>query len=252
VSESSGATGRQEQERSRITRQRLMEAALSALSELGWAGATMTVIAERAGVSRGACQHHFPTRADLVAAAVEYVGSQQVEEVLRRSARLPTDERRTEAILHMLAGVYLSPLFTAAVQLWVAAVADPELRAQLTPLEARTGREFHRLTVKLLDVDDRDSEVRELIQATLDLLRGLALANLLRDDSARRKKVLHRWALTLDAALDARRSRKADVTLFGFRNTPTRARDTPRPLLEVTWATVLSSRRAVSRTAPSS
>lgn len=209
VSESSGATGRQEQERSRVTRQRLMEAALSALSELGWAGATMTVIAERAGVSRGACQHHFPTRADLVAAAVEYVGSQQVEEVLRRAAQLPADERRTETILHMLAGIYMSPLFTAAVQLWVAAAADPDLCAQLQPLEARTGREFHRLTVKLLDVDDKDSEVRELIQATLDLIRGLALANLLRDDSARRKKVLHRWAVTLEGALEARRPRKA-------------------------------------------
>lgn len=208
MSESSGATGRQEQERSRVTRQRLMEAAISALRELGWAGATMTVIAERAGVSRGACQHHFPTRADLVAAAVEYVGSQQMEEVLRRSAKLPADERRTEAILHMLASIYTSPLFIAAVQLWVAAATDPELRAQLAPLEARTGREVHRLTVKLLDVDDKDPEVRELVQATLDLIRGLALANLLHDDSARRKKVLHRWARTLDAALEARRSHK--------------------------------------------
>jgi AcrR family transcriptional regulator len=208
VSDSSGATGRQEQERSRVTRQRLMQAAIGALCELGWAGATMTVIAERAGVSRGACQHHFPTRADLVAAAVEYVGQQQVEEALRRSTQLPADERRTEAILHMLADIFTSPLFIAAVQLWVAAAADPELRAQLTPLEARTGREVHRLTVKLLDVDDRDSEVRELVQATLDLIRGLALANLLRDDSARRKKVLHRWARTLDAALGARRSRR--------------------------------------------
>ncbi|NVI98890.1 TetR/AcrR family transcriptional regulator [Myxococcus sp. AM009] len=207
VSEASGTPGRQEQERSRVTRQRLMEAAIGALSELGWAGATMTVIAERAGVSRGACQHHFPTRADLVAAAVEYVGHQQVEAVLRKAAQLPADARRTEAILHMLAGIYLSPVFTAAVQLWVAAVADSELRAQLAPLEARVGREFHRLTVRLLGVDDSVAEVRELIQGTLDLIRGLALANLLRDDSARRKKVLHRWALTLDEALSVRRIR---------------------------------------------
>ncbi|WP_044890226.1 TetR/AcrR family transcriptional regulator [Myxococcus hansupus] len=209
VSEVSGPPGRQEQERSRVTRQRLMEAAIGALSESGWAGATMTVIAERAGVSRGACQHHFPTRADLVAAAVEYVGHQQVEAVIRKADKLPADARRTEAILHMLAGIYLSPVFTAAVQLWVAAVADAELRAQLAPLEARVGREFHRLTVQLLDVDDSDAEVRELIQATLDLIRGLALANLLRDDSARRKKVLHRWSLTLEKALSARRSQRA-------------------------------------------
>ncbi|WP_163870788.1 TetR/AcrR family transcriptional regulator [Myxococcus eversor] len=201
--------GRQEQERSRVTRQRLMEAAIGALSELGWAGSTMTVIAERAGVSRGACQHHFPTRGDLVAAAVEYVGHQQVEELSRRAARQPAEARRTESILHMLAGFYTQPLFAAVAQLWVAASADAELRAQLLPVEAKVGREVHRLTVALLDVDDREPETRELIQATLDLIRGLGLANLLRDDSARRKKILHRWSLTLEDALRSRRGRKA-------------------------------------------
>lgn len=209
VSEAPAATGRQEQERSRVTRQRLMEAAISALSELGWAGATMTVIAERAGVSRGACQHHFPTRGDLVAAAVEYVGHQQMEELGRRAARLPADQRRTESILHMLAGFYTHPLFVAAVQLWVAASTDEELRSQLVPVETKVGREVHRLTVSLLGVDEREPGVRELVQATLDLVRGLGLANLLRDDSARRKKILHRWALTLEDALRPRSGRKA-------------------------------------------
>lgn len=209
VSDGPGATGRQEQERSRVTRQRLMEAAISALSELGWAGATMTVIAERAGVSRGACQHHFPTRSDLVAAAVEYVGHQQAEELRRRAARLPTDGRRTESILNMLAGFYTHPLFAAAVQLWVAAGADTELRSQLLPVEAKVGRDVHRLTVTLLGLDEREPETRELVQATLDLIRGLGLANLLRDDSARRKKILHRWALTLEDALRAPSGTKA-------------------------------------------
>ena len=75
----SGAT-RQEQERSRVTRQKLMTAAIEVLAEQGWAGATTGAIAERAGVSRGACQHHFPTRAALVAAAVEHMFHQQFEE----------------------------------------------------------------------------------------------------------------------------------------------------------------------------
>ncbi|MCP3102508.1 TetR/AcrR family transcriptional regulator [Myxococcus sp. K15C18031901] len=205
----SEATGRQEQERSRITRQRLMEAAISALSELGWTGATMSVIAERAGVSRGACQHHFPTRSDLVAAAVEYFGHQQVEELRRRAAQLPAGGGRTETILHMLADFYTQRTFVVAAQLWTAAKTDKELHAQLLPVETRVGREMHRLAVGLLGVDDREPGVRELVQATLDLIRGLGLANLLRDDSARRKKILHRWAETLEDALRPRRGRRA-------------------------------------------
>lgn len=51
-----------QQDRSRATRRRLLEAAVECLAELGWNGSTVTVVAERAGVTRGAAQHHFPTR----------------------------------------------------------------------------------------------------------------------------------------------------------------------------------------------
>jgi hypothetical protein len=43
--------------------------------------------------------------------------------------------------------------------------------------------------------------VRELVQATLDLARGLALAGLLTDDTRRRKHVASAWAGILDASL---------------------------------------------------
>ena len=59
---------------------------------------------------------------------------------------------------------------------------------RLVPLEATVGREMHRLTVALLGVDERRPGVREAVQATLDLLRGLGVANLLSDDSARRDR----------------------------------------------------------------
>lgn len=203
VGMSSTATGaaRQEQERSRVTRQKLMAAAIEVLAEHGWAGTTTGAIAERAGVSRGACQHHFPTRAALVAAAVEHVFRQQSEEIVRRAKDLPKSQRRVEPLLNLLADVYTGPLFRAATQLWVAAVTDEELKAQLLPLETHVGREVHRLTLELLGLDERDREVRETVRASLDLLRGLALANLLHDDSTRRRKVLAHWARVFEAQL---------------------------------------------------
>jgi hypothetical protein len=43
------------------------------------------------------------------------------------------------------------------------------------------------------------------VQATLDLARGLGLANLLTDDRERRRRISRQWATLLDAALaDAR------------------------------------------------
>lgn len=188
---------RKEQLRSRLTRQRLMEAAVACLVDYGWSGTTTTVVAERAGVSRGAQLHHYPTRAELVVAAVAHVGQVLVDDMLASAEELPTGAERTEAVLQMLGDFYSGPLFVAALELWVAARTDPQLRESVRPLERRLGREAHRLTVGVLGLDDSDQAVREIVQGTLDMVRGMGLANLLTDDSTRRRVVLRRWATVL-------------------------------------------------------
>ncbi|MFD9687115.1 TetR/AcrR family transcriptional regulator, partial [Kitasatospora sp. NPDC059088] len=78
-----------QQDRSRATRARLLAAAVDCLAELGWQGSTVTVVAERAGVSRGAAQHHFPTREDLFTAAVEHVTAERRAAVRAHADELP-------------------------------------------------------------------------------------------------------------------------------------------------------------------
>jgi hypothetical protein len=87
---------------------------------------------------------------------------------------------------------------------WVAARSDRALRAALVPLEARFGREVHRMTVALLGADESRPGVRESVQATLDLLRGLGVASLLTDDSVRRRRLLAEWSRQLRTVLEAR------------------------------------------------
>jgi len=53
----------------------------------------------------------------------------------------------------------------------------------LVPLQARVGREAHRMALDLLGADESAPGVREAVQATMDLARGLGLANLLSDDT---------------------------------------------------------------------
>jgi len=148
------ATREPRQDRSRATRQRLLEAAVDCLAELGWARATVAVVAERAGVSRGAAQHHFPTREALFTAALEYMAAERIAEVRRCGAALPAGARHTEAVVEMLVGVYVGPLFRAAAQVWVQAAADEALRTLVVPLEARMARETHTIAVHLLGVDE--------------------------------------------------------------------------------------------------
>ena len=184
-----------QQERSRATQQRLLDATIECLVEFGWSGTTTTVVAERAGVSRGAQLHHYPTRAALVIAAVEHLCHRRGAEIRADAKPLDgeTPAARVDRVVDIFATAYIGPLFMAAIELWVAARTDAELRRSLIPLEARVGREMHRLAVELLGVDESRPGVRPAVQATLDLLRGLGVANMLGDDGPRRESILAAW-----------------------------------------------------------
>lgn len=191
-----------QQERSRATQQRLMEATVDCLFRYGWSGATTTVIAERAGVSRGAQLHHYPTRAALVLAAVQHLAERRAEEIRSEAAHLTGDlTERLDKVIDLLAAAFTGPLYVAALEIWIAARTDAELRDALLPIEARVGREMHRLTVDVLGADESKPGVREAVQATLDLLRGLGVANLLTDDTPRRTHLLGAWKHQLSAIL---------------------------------------------------
>ena len=197
-----GTTSRvSQEERTRAMRARLLDATVDCLVERGFSGTSTTLVSERAGVSRGAQLHHFPTKNDLVVAAVEHLTEVRAAELAAAAERLPTGPRRTRAVLRMLGDHFTSPVFTGALELWVAARTDETLLAAVAPLEQRVGRETHRLTVELLGADESRPGVRELVQATLDLVRGLGLADTISDDARRRARILDRWADTLDAAL---------------------------------------------------
>jgi len=77
------------------------------------------------------------------------------------------------------------------------------------PLERTLAWEAYQLAVTLLDVDGDDPRVRTVVSGTLDLVRGLGLANILTDDARRRSRVLDAWAQQLDLALTRLRGRPA-------------------------------------------
>ena len=189
-----------QEERSRAMRARLMDATIECLVERGFGGTSTTLISERAGVSRGAQLHHFPTKNALVVAAVAHLTEVRGAELAAAAAAVPA-ARRTRDVVRMLGDHFASPVFIAALELWVAARTDPSLREAVEPLERKVGRDTHEMTVLLLGADESRPGVRELVQATLDLVRGLGLAATISDDTRRRNRILDQWARTLDEAL---------------------------------------------------
>lgn len=200
------------QDRSRATRARLLSSTIDCLATQGWTATTVAVAAERAGVSRGAAQHHFPTREDLITAAIEHIHASRMAEIRAENSELPDTPERTETVVRRMVDYYTGPMFKAALQVWTAAAADETLKNRIVPLEANLGRLAHQVTIELLDADDADPATHRLVQATLDLARGLGLADVLTDDSGRRERIVGQWAATLDAALRKAASRKAALS----------------------------------------
>ena len=100
-----------QEERTRAMRARLLEATVELLVERGFSGTSTTLVSERAGVSRGAQLHHFPTKNDLVVAAVEHLTEVRGAELASAARALPTGARRTRAVLQMLGDHFTSPVW---------------------------------------------------------------------------------------------------------------------------------------------
>src|SRR5262245_18245283 len=106
---------RAQQQRSAATRLRLLEATVECMVEFGWAGTTTSVIAERAGVSRGAQLHHYPTKASLVLAAVAHLAQRRAEEIRAEAAPAGAGTvcDRVGVVVDLLAAAFTGPLFVA-------------------------------------------------------------------------------------------------------------------------------------------
>ncbi|HYT09601.1 MAG TPA: TetR/AcrR family transcriptional regulator, partial [Mycobacteriales bacterium] len=130
-------------------------------------------------------------------AAVEHLAERRARELRAEAAAMPLGGDRVSRTVELLVSLFTGRLFAAAIEVWVAARTDAALRAALVPVEARFGRDMHLLTVQMLGADESRAGVRESVQATLDLMRGLGVASLLTDDSARRERLLAEWSRQL-------------------------------------------------------
>src|SRR5437762_1035398 len=97
---------RTQEERSATTRALLLDATLECLIDAGYAATTTTMIAERAGVSRGAQLHHFPTKSELVIVAVDRLSHRLGEELTADLGSVPIGTPRLFAFIDWIWGHY--------------------------------------------------------------------------------------------------------------------------------------------------
>lgn len=167
---------RRPQERSGETRTRLVTCAVEAISELGYTAATTPVIADRAGVSRGALQYHFASRADLDLAVIDFVASElnfrfDVDAISRLA--LP---ERVAAVVENYFQTFTSPVFRAALNVWLGVVTDPPVAQRLRDhLSVRQDRIEQTWKTLFKDTGRLPAELTAIRHIVMGAARGFAV-----------------------------------------------------------------------------
>ena len=164
--------GRTQEERSAATRAALLDATIEVLAEDGYAGLTTTKVAARAGVTRGAQVHHFPSRESLVIAAVAHLldrTTTDLAEVLSAHPDLSIGD-----LLDLLWKSFRGPVFQAVLQLSAARPAESELQESLRRLDQTITRLVRDRAPALLGSAYRPEDQDALFTA-FSAMSGLAL-----------------------------------------------------------------------------
>lgn len=183
---------RTQAERRERTRNALLDATIDCLTELGYARASVQEICTRAGVSKGAQQHHFTTKAELMAAAVEHLTNRIQAEILAASGELPEGPQLIEQGIELIWQGFAGTLSSAVMELWVAARTDAELAAAIKPVDKALGRSTLEL-FQTLAPDMPQQTLETLYWLTVNLTRGLALDAQIGGDATRRNQLLTEW-----------------------------------------------------------
>lgn len=171
---------RTQQERRDSTRRALLDAAVESLIEVGFARTTTLEVQKRAGVSRGALLHHFPSKAVLLTAAIDHLAEMRGRELKSRATSLPGGGERVDAVLDLLWECFGGALFQVAVELRAAARTDAELRGVLTVAERALRDRIVQQSRALFGpaLGDQPGFDRA-IDLTLQLMIGLAMTAML-------------------------------------------------------------------------
>lgn len=155
---------------------------MECLAELGWSGTSTTEVARRAGVSRGAQQHHYPTKMLLVAAALEHLLERQRLAFERSFNDLPEDERNVEGALDLLWDTFRQAPSLALMELAMAARTDETLRGLSIDINERVVQVILETFLRLFPASLDEQAANTLIRSLFATLIGLTLQNSLDDD----------------------------------------------------------------------
>lgn len=165
--------------KSSTTRDQILNAAIQCIVENGYANTTSTKIAELAGLSRGATLHHFPSKMDIIRAAVDFLHQKQLRAFRKSITNIPEGSDRVKLAVESYWAHVNHPIFVAIFELSVAARHDKELAKVLRPAQKAFDEEWYNTAKELFPEWQSDQKAFDLaLDLTQHLMEGMAISYL--------------------------------------------------------------------------
>ena len=189
-------------QKSAMTRDRILDAAINCFVKLGYTHVTTAKVASSAGVSRGAMLHHFPSKTELIQAAVEFLHDKLLEDYTERVAGIPTSlqgPERRRAGLDAYWDHLTGDLFVVYHELCVASRTDTELKAILENSQQLFEQHVRESNTDLFaEWNDRGDRFLLAMDVTKCMMEGMATGQLMTNRDERVGRLLNYLADRLE------------------------------------------------------
>lgn len=178
-SERPNRAGNRHADRSEATQAHLVQAAIQVVQERGYQGASVFEVAKAAGLTHGAIQHHFGTKAVLMTRVVDALLNANGSAAPGwPDASLPLAERARSTLQMLWQRVYEPERFLVAWQVYLGCRTDDTvLRYIADKRQAQQAQLVGRFLHLFPELPD-SADTRSLFDLVLSSLRGMGLVRL--------------------------------------------------------------------------
>jgi len=181
------------------TKARILEAATQCLAELGYAGTTMSEIAERVGVTRAALIYHFDSKHALMVAVMNALYDEMAARYAATAPAFLAPKERLLAVMDTMGNHASSLNQMALIELLLAARRDPGFHELVAPTVARREANFDRAWRDVIESFPNAPRLEMLRDLAVATLRGVTIGRSLGDDPRFDRQIAELRRLFLEA-----------------------------------------------------
>ena len=166
-------------EKARATREHLIATAIDVVRQRTYGAATMFEVAKAAGVTPGALQHHFGSRAMLMLAILQSIlESTEEDGIPWPDATMPLPERATAYLDALWTRLYEPPRFLTAWSVYFGAADESALQPRVADMRRELAHSLHVRFRQIFPEARAHTDLPAVVDLILSALRGMGVARL--------------------------------------------------------------------------